>query len=148
MSTTIDKEPISKAYEDVRSDSCETEWGVFKYDGNRIKLTGTGKGFEEFSSSFGDGDRAFGFIRINTGDELSKRAKFVLVTWQGPGVSMIKKAKMSVDKTLIKECILNYSVEIQLDNDAEFTFDYFKQTVDKAGGANYGTGKRTDGTGN
>ena len=140
--TKIDKSPISQAYEDVRSDQTETEWAVCKYEDNDIKLTGTGKGWDEFKSSFGAGDRGFGFIRIETGDELSKRAKFVLLTWVGPGVSMIKKAKMSVDKTLVKEVILNYSVEIQLDNENEFDYDYFKEQLVKAGGANYGTGKR------
>ena len=147
MSSKIDKQTITKAYEDIRSDKNETQWGVFIIEGDTIKLSGTGNSFDEFKSSFGDGDRGFGFIRIHTGDELSKRAKFVLVTWVGPGVSFVKKAKMSVDKTVIKEVILNYSVEILLDNDTDFTFEYFKTQVDKAGGANYGTGKRTDGTG-
>ena len=140
--TKIEKPPISQAYEDVRSDQSETEWAVMKFEGDSIKLTGTGTGFEEFKSSFGPGDRGFGYYRVNTGDELSKRAKFVLFTWVGPGVSFVKKAKMSVDKTLIKEVVLNYSVEIQLDNDNEFQFEYFKEEVDKAGGAKYGTGKR------
>jgi len=140
--TKIDKAPIGKAYEDVRSDQSETEWAVMKIEGDAIKLTSSGTGFDKFKASFGAGDRGFGFYRVNTGDELSKRAKFVLLTWVGPGVSFVKRGKMSVDKTLIKEVVLNYSVEIQLDNDNDFEFDYFKQEVDKAGGAKYGTGKR------
>merc|ERR1712226_205982 len=93
MSTKIDKQTITKAYEDIRSDKNETQWGVFIIEGDTIKLSGTGNSFDEFKSSFGDGDRGFGFIRINTGDELSKRAKFVLVTWVGPGVSFVKKSE-------------------------------------------------------
>ena len=50
-----------------------------------------------------------GFLTINsffqTGDEMSKRAKFVLVTWVGPNVSVMKKAKMSTDKALMKDVI-------------------------------------------
>ena len=140
--TKIDKPPISQAYDDVRSDQSETEWAVMKIEGDNIKCTGTGTGFDKFKQSFSEGDRGFGYYRVNTGDELSKRAKFVLLTWAGPGVSYVKKAKMSVDKTLIKEVVLNYSVEIQLDSDTDFTFEYFKEQVDKAGGAKYGTGKR------
>ena len=34
---------------------------------------------------------------------MSKRAKFVMVTWIGPGVSVMKKAKMSTDKALMKD---------------------------------------------
>ena len=44
-------------------------------------------------------------IFFQTGDELSKRAKFVLVTWVGPSVSVMKKAKMSTDKALMKDII-------------------------------------------
>ena len=36
---------------------------------------------------------------------MSKRAKFVLVTWIGPSVSVMKKAKMSTDKAVIKDVI-------------------------------------------
>ena len=142
--TKVDKASVTQGYEDVRSDKTETEWAVCKIEGDSIKMSGTGKGFDGFKSSFGDGDRAFGFYRVNTGDELSKRAKFVLFTWVGPGVSFVKKAKMSVDKALIKDVILNYSVEIQLDKDEDFTFEHFKEKCDKAGGANYGTGKKAD----
>ena len=40
-----------------------------------------------------------------TGDEMSKRSKFVMVTWVGPNVSVMKKAKMSTDKALMKDII-------------------------------------------
>ena len=36
---------------------------------------------------------------------MSKRAKFVFVTWVGPSVSVMKKAKMSTDKAVIKDII-------------------------------------------
>lgn len=42
---------------------------------------------------------------FQTGDEMSKRAKFILVTWVGAGVSVMKKAKMSTDKALMKDVI-------------------------------------------
>ena len=36
----------------------------------------------------------------------------------------------------------NFSVEIQLESNAEFSHDHFKSQVDKAAGARYGTGFR------
>lgn len=36
------------------------------------------------------------------GDEMSKRQKFLLLTWVGQGVGVIKRAKMSTDKALVK----------------------------------------------
>ena len=38
-----------------------------------------------------------------TGDEMSKRAKFALVTWIGNEVSALKRAKISIDKAVVKE---------------------------------------------
>ena len=103
---------------------------VFKFDqNNRLGVTAKGKDFPDFKAHFGNDDRGFGYIRIKvlhtynsrsksifntfvffqTGDEMSKRAKFVMVTWIGPGVSVMKKAKMSTDKALMKDiCQVNH----------------------------------------
>ena len=40
---------------------------------------------------------------FETGDEMSRRAKFAFITWIGPGVSPLKKAKVSTDKAFVKE---------------------------------------------
>jgi len=143
MSTAVDKDAIRGAYDDVRSDTSDTEWAVFKFDqNNRLGVTATGKDFPDFKAHFGNDDRGFGYIRIKTGDEMSKRAKFVMVTWIGPGVSVMKKAKMSTDKALMKDICQNMSVELQLETHGEFSHDNFKLQVDKASGARYGTGVR------
>jgi len=143
MSTAVDKDAIRGAYDDVRSDTTDTEWAVFKFDqNNRLGVTAKGKDFPDFKAHFGNDDRGFGYIRIKTGDEMSKRAKFVMVTWIGPGVSVMKKAKMSTDKALMKDICQNMSVELQLETHGEFSHDNFKLQVDKASGARYGTGVR------
>ncbi len=51
---------------------------------------------------FLDDNRMYGYVRITTGDEMSKRAKFALITWIGKDVSTLKKAKVSTDKAFIK----------------------------------------------
>ena len=50
-------------------------------------------------------ERVYGFVRFETGDEMSKRAKFALITWVGPKTSVLKKAKVSTDKAFVKEII-------------------------------------------
>lgn len=55
--------------------------------------------------SFTDDMLGFGFVRIFTGDELSRRAKFALITWIGQNVSPLKRAKMSTNKAIVKEVI-------------------------------------------
>ena len=52
-------------------------------------------------------------------------------------MSVMKKAKMSTDKALLKEVIQNLSVELQPETAGEFTLEHFKTEVDKAGGARY-----------
>ena len=44
---------------------------------------------------------------------MSKRHKFVLLTWCGPSVPPLKKAKMSLEKSEVKALMKNYAVEIQ-----------------------------------
>ena len=34
---------------------------------------------------------------------MSRRAKFAFITWIGPGVSPLKKAKVSTDKAFVKQ---------------------------------------------
>lgn len=78
---------------------------VFKFDGPRIVCSATGSDFEKFKDQFEEKERAFGYIRIQTGDEMSKRQKFLFVTFVGSAVSVIQRAKMSTDKSVIKNVI-------------------------------------------
>lgn len=57
------------------------------------------------SLSLSDDVRLFGFVRITTGDAMSKRAKFTLITWIGENVSGLQRAKISTDKTLVKDIV-------------------------------------------
>jgi len=140
--TTVDKEGISDAYEEVRDDKNPVNWAVFKYEGSQVIVGGKGVSFDDFKSQFEDDGRAFGYIRIQTGDEMSRRCKFMMVTWVGTEVSAMKRAKMSTDKALIKEVLVNFALELTLENSAEFDEDAFKSELGKIGGANYGTGVR------
>lgn len=52
---------------------------------------------------FADEDRFYAYARVETGDEMSKRAKFVLITWVGKSVTALNRAKVSTDKALVKQ---------------------------------------------
>ncbi|XP_050300796.1 uncharacterized protein LOC126739255 [Anthonomus grandis grandis] len=143
LSTNIDSVNVKNAYQDVRSDVTETQWAVFKFEGPTIVTSAKGSDFDQFKTQFGDDERAFGYIRVQTGDEMSKRAKFLLVTWIGPSVSILKRAKMSTDKALIKDILSNFAVELQTENITEINLQNFESELDKAAGAHYGTGIRS-----
>lgn len=140
--TTIDKDTVRSAYEDVRDDSSPTTWLILSYEGHRIVLQSTGVDYEEFKASFNDDERLYGFIRVDTGDELSKRVKFVLVTWVGVNVGALKRAKMSIDKAVVKTAIPNFAVEVLVTDHDQLEKSSIVEEVRKAGGANYGTGVR------
>ena len=52
-----------------------------------------------------DDGRNYIFVRFETGDEMSRRKKFALITWIGTAVTPLKKAKVSTDKAFVKEII-------------------------------------------
>lgn len=140
MSCIQDKESVLQAYFDVRNDSTETDWLILKYDGKSVVVHDTGTGFENFKEHFTDDDRVFGYLRITTGDEMSRRQKFVLITWAGCNVSPVKKARLSTDKSSVKEVIQTYATELFLEEHSELTEEFIRAQVKKAGGANYGDG--------
>lgn len=142
MSTTIDKDTIRSAFDDVRDDSTPTTWLILSYEGQHIVLHSTGEDYEEFKASFNDDERLYGFTRVDTGDEMSKRVKFVLVTWVGVNVGALKRAKMSIDKSVVKTVITNFAVEVLATDHDQLEKSSIVEEVMKAGGANYGTGVR------
>ncbi|XP_045062393.1 coactosin-like protein [Coregonus clupeaformis] len=84
-----------------------------------------------------DDVRLFGFVRITTGDAMSKRAKFTLITWIGENVSGLQRAKISTDKTLVKDIVQNFAKEFMISDARELEEDYIRTELKKAGGANY-----------
>ncbi|XP_056621688.1 coactosin-like protein [Triplophysa dalaica] len=137
MATRIDKEACRDAYNLVRDDNSDISWAAFKYDGSTIVPAGHGPDYEEFKSLCTDDDRLFGFVRITTGDAMSKRVKFTLITWIGENISGLQRAKISTDKTLVKDIVQNFAKEFMISDPRELEEDYLRNELKKAGGANY-----------
>lgn len=48
----------------------------------------------------------YGYIRFTIGnDELSQRSKFVFVSWTGPGIKVMRKARLSVHIADVKKVL-------------------------------------------
>jgi hypothetical protein len=140
MASQVDKDSLRAAYEDVRSDASPTNWASFKFEGNTIKKHDSGTDISHFQNSLQDDDRAFVFVRVRSGDEMSKRIKFVLITYIGTDVSALKRARMSTDKALVKQIISNFAVELQVESKEEISENNLIEAVTKSGGASYGRG--------
>nr|XP_025948393.1 coactosin-like protein [Dromaius novaehollandiae] len=110
---------------------------TFKYDGSTIVPGDQGVDYETFTRKCTDDVRLFGFVRFTTGDAMSKRVKFALITWIGESVSGLQRAKTGTDKTLVKEVVQNFAKEFVISDHKELDEDYIKNELKKAGGANY-----------
>ena len=144
---------LTEAYNDVRNDKTDTDWYQFRllpfgtdccrmvmgYEGkNRIVLQGKGSGgLTAFVSNLQDDQCQYGYVRLVAGDTESKRAKFVLFSWCGPNVSILKKAGMSVHKASVKELCRDFGVEIHGDDREDFNEARVMDQVIKSMGANY-----------
>ncbi|XP_061878349.1 coactosin-like protein [Entelurus aequoreus] len=137
MATQIDKEGCREAYNQVRDDNTDTNWAVFKYQGSMIVPAEQGTDYEDFKKMCTDDARLFCFLRIMTGDAMSKRAKFTLITWIGESISGLQRAKISTDKSLVKEIVQNFAKEFMISDLKEVDEDYIRTELKKAGGANY-----------
>ena len=52
---------------------------------------------------------------------MSKRQKFVFITWVGPNVSVIRRAKMSIDKAMVKSIVKVSRVPVPVDKVSALT---------------------------
>uniref|UniRef100_F6S9X8 Coactosin-like protein n=1 Tax=Equus caballus TaxID=9796 RepID=F6S9X8_HORSE len=137
MATKIDKEACRAAYNLVRDDGSAVIWVTFKYDGSTIVPGEQGAEYQDFIQQCTDDIRLFAFVRFTTGDAMSKRSKFALITWIGENVSGLQRAKTGTDKTLVKEVVQNFAKEFVISDRKELEEDFIKSELKKAGGANY-----------
>eukprot|EP00341_Mesodinium_pulex_P014822 CAMPEP_0116954854 /NCGR_PEP_ID=MMETSP0467-20121206/42229_1 /TAXON_ID=283647 /ORGANISM="Mesodinium pulex, Strain SPMC105" /LENGTH=139 /DNA_ID=CAMNT_0004640703 /DNA_START=31 /DNA_END=450 /DNA_ORIENTATION=+ len=124
-------------YADVRSDASETDWAFLKYNSqNEIGVGGSGTGgVAALAPNFTDDECAFGYVRVTTGDEESKRAKFVFIAWTGDNAKIMRKARMSVHKANVKDVFREFAIELLASDQDDLDAEAIK-TI-KAGGANY-----------
>ena len=108
-------------------------WGL------QVPVTDPGSGgFSEFKEALQGDKAAFGYVRMVVGnDELSKRAKFLLVSWCGPQVKVMRKAKLSVHIAAVKQVLASFAVEVSAGGLEDLKEDDIQLLLKKAMGANY-----------
>ncbi|KAI9099489.1 hypothetical protein DFS34DRAFT_617729 [Phlyctochytrium arcticum] len=133
---------VAAAYDDVRNDKTDTNWLLLTYNDEKadvltLSATGTG-GLDEFVGKLKDDQAAFGYLRMTVGnDELSKRSKFLLVSWCGPQVKVMRKAKLSVHIAEVKNVIKTFAVEMAASSKEDLRENHITLLLKKAMGANY-----------
>lgn len=133
---------IDEAYQDVRSDKSETNWLLLDYESDRsdkltVTQTGTG-GLAELRDALGDSKASYAYVRVTfSNDKESQREKFILVVWIGPGCKVMRKAKISVHTTDVKQVLRVYSIEVPARERDDLKEDPIVVKLRKAGGASY-----------
>jgi hypothetical protein len=132
---------IREAYEEVRRDDNETNWMLITYAEGSDKVwklvdKGIG-GLEELKDRLSDEFRGFGYLRCVTGDELSKRSKFVFITYCGEKVRLIHRTKLTVHKADVLRVIDQVSISVDASTLDELTEEDIMARLNKAGGAHY-----------
>lgn len=102
-----------------------------------LSATGSG-GLAEFAEALKNDQVAYGYLRMSvSNDPLSTRSKFVLVSWCGPQVKVLRKAKLGVYLSEIKQILNNYAIEKYVSDRHELSESELLLALKKAMGANY-----------
>jgi hypothetical protein len=133
---------ILDAYEDVRSDGTNTNWLLITYEegsnNKRWALVGKGAGgLEELKSSIDDSFLGYGYLRVVSGDEMSKRAKFVLIKYIARSLKITLKALMNVHRGDVQKVLSQINVSTEAETLDELNEEDILARVHKAGGARY-----------
>jgi len=130
--TLIEDPALREAYNSVRSDQSGKKYVILSYVGkDKLGVTAVGSGsVAEGAEYFKEDQSQYGFFKVNfTADDDTERTKFVLVTWLGPTVSVLTKARLSVHKPLVKQVFRDCAVEITTSERDELTESHFIQNI-------------------
>jgi hypothetical protein len=124
------------------------EWLICEYEGKeKIKVTNSGNGnFDEFKASLSDDRISFGFFRMISGDQESKRVKFVFYLFVGSSANVMAKSRVSVHKPDIVKAIGQFHVEIFADGLSDVNEQEVRTKIKKSGGADYDQGSNAGGS--
>jgi len=137
---TVMDDKTKAVWDELLADDAKTNWLTVSVDGKRVAYleSGTG-GIEEFKNSLSDDQILFGIIKVIALDVkknvTSKRTKFIFVTWVGVNVSVLKKARVSVQTEEVKTMFPGVSISIQADSKDSFDPTDLTKAFLKVGGA-------------
>ena len=141
MTSTAELKRIEQARDYVRdSQNTSQVWALMTVTSDStLKLARKGKEYEELFEYLGESDMSFAYVKIITGDEVSRREKFVLITWVGPQVSPVKKGKMLLPRAEIDKIFEQRAKVIEAVDLSELDYKKVTEILVKAGGADYGS---------
>eukprot|EP01088_Endostelium_zonatum_P010147 TRINITY_DN234_c1_g1_i1.p1 TRINITY_DN234_c1_g1~~TRINITY_DN234_c1_g1_i1.p1 ORF type:complete len:507 (-),score=126.82 TRINITY_DN234_c1_g1_i1:43-1563(-) len=138
---------IGEAYRNIKSGKSGDTWVIYGYKSQqKLGVIETGSSdWNSLISHFSDDKILYCYVKLSTGDDLSKRTKFVFVCWVGQKVGTVARARVSVHKGPIKGLLEGISVELYATTKEDLDYRQLLDRVTVAGGAQYdsSSGSRT-----
>lgn len=142
MSLDLNDPSIEQSWKDLTTANNETNWILWQLDGSKLvlKATGTG-GLPELRSTLEGQEESvlFGGFQVigvdDRGSTTSKRYKYIALTFVGSKVSVLKKAKVSVQRTEVQKKMKGFTAAFDFNDPAELTPEEISKILLKSGGA-------------
>jgi len=134
-----DRESVDAAITEVRNKG-ETDWVCFGYEGNntsagKIVLEAKGSGgVNALTQALQEDHINYCLLRVVDVIDTHPTTKFVYITWIGPKVKFMQKAKISTHKGEATAFIGQAHVSITAENHSEMSHDVVMQKVQDASG--------------
>ena len=142
MAANTDNPELRETWHDVANKDTDTNWCLFEFDGasKNLKVSGKGTGgLEELKSALNDDAVGFGAFRVLGIDDrsttISRRPKFVFITWIGPNVSVLKKARVSIQRAQVLKVFDGIQISYDVPDRESFTKEEVIKLLCTAGGA-------------
>jgi len=133
----VDIDEANRQLEDVRNDKTSTNWVLFGHEGKLLKVLGSGNGgYSELEGYFKDEEIIYGVLGLQVADEDGgseyKTTKYVFISWVGPKVKPLVKARSSQVRVALYKHAKNFlqlAAEIQALEHSEISEDIIKQKL-------------------
>jgi hypothetical protein len=129
---------LQQAFKDVLSNSSDTNWAAFGYEGNSnvLKVVETGDGgLDEVVDEMSGGKCLYVFMRVT--DPNTQLPKNVLINWQGEGVPGTRKGVCARHTHDVANFFRGAHVTINARSEMDLEEDGVLDKVAKASGANF-----------
>ena len=140
----LDESAIQPVVKDVRDDKTDTNYLIMTYESKNvitIKSTGTGD-IDGLHADLNDDEVQYVLFRFLSGDQESRRVKFIFLTYIGPNVGGMTKGRVAAHKPDVQAMLGQSHLQISTDDRDEFSAKEVADKIKKAAGANYDRARR------
>jgi len=136
---------LEQSWKDMSDQKSENNWCLFVLKDKKLSVSGQGQGgYAELIGSFDQGYVMFGCLKV-IGKDVRKtleahRPKYVFFTFIGDNVSVLARAKVSVQRGFAEKIFNGYSTRLDVSGDlSNFTREIIAKELLKCGGAHMPT---------